>query len=153
MMWVGNCLNLQQVQTCGRGGGGVSNGVHVLGGGSALAGCVIVWLVADHDFHGEVQALFIKLPMETQDEVKCCVKINAYVLSPSSGLAAVSKLVSSMYWLHSPLTRWLYNLPYRHDGFPVLAVACPNGYFISFWSDIDHSSTNIFTCLIKRFTN
>lgn len=62
MMHFGNCLNLQRV-----GGREVSNGVHVLGGGSTLAGCIIMWLVADHGFDGDVQTVFIKLPVETQE--------------------------------------------------------------------------------------
>lgn len=38
MMPFGNCLNLQQVEM----GESFSNGVHVLGGGSAFAGCVVM---------------------------------------------------------------------------------------------------------------
>lgn len=55
----GHCLTL------GAGGGvetGVSsNGVHVLGGGAALAGGVVMGLVANQGLDGDAQALFILL--------------------------------------------------------------------------------------------
>lgn len=41
-----------------------SNGVHVLGGGPTLAGCVVMRLVANQGFDGDAQALFIILPVE-----------------------------------------------------------------------------------------
>ena len=78
-MRFGNCLNLQRLE-----GEGGSNGVHVLGGGSTLAGCVVMWLVADHGFGGDVQALFIILPVERQD-VQCYARTETNSVSPSSG--------------------------------------------------------------------
>lgn len=44
-------------------------------------------------------------------------------------------------------------LPYRHDSVLVLAVARPDGYFIPLWPDIDHSSTHVFTGLIKGLSD
>ena len=86
MMRFGNCLNLQRLE---REGG--SNGVHVLGGGSALAGCVVVWLVADHGFGGDVQTLFIILPVERGD-VQCYVRTDTNSVSPSSGWLQMTHL-------------------------------------------------------------
>lgn len=84
-----NCLNLQQVEMRS-----FSNGVHVLGGGSALAGRVIVWLVANHGFDGDVQTLFIKLPVERKKNGNTGWKPILYLVSPSSG-----ELPSIIYFL------------------------------------------------------
>lgn len=40
------------------------NRVHVLGGGAALAGRVVVGLVPDQGFDGDVEPLFVQLTVE-----------------------------------------------------------------------------------------
>lgn len=35
------------------------------------------------------------------------------------------------------------------DSFSVFIVCCPDSYFVSFSSDIDHSTTNVITVVIK----
>lgn len=44
-------------------------------------------------------------------------------------------------------------LPYRHDGVPVLAVARPDGDFVTFGPDVNHSSAHILTRLIERLAD
>lgn len=41
-----------------------SNGVHVLSGGAALAGRVVVRLVAQHGFGGDAQKVLVGFPAE-----------------------------------------------------------------------------------------
>lgn len=45
------------------------------------------------------------------------------------------------------------HLPYRHDGFSILAVYGPDGYFIPFRSDVDHCATDVVTGLVERLPN
>lgn len=55
--------------------------------------------------------------------------------------------------LYFKVASWCVNLPYRHDGVPVLAVARPDGDFVTFGPDVDHGSAHILACLIERLTD
>lgn len=47
----------------------------------------------------------------------------------------------------------LLDLPYCHDRFPVLAVARPDGYFVSLRSDVDYGAAHVFARLVERLPN
>lgn len=106
------------------------NHIFVLGGGAALCGRVGVTLVANCHLHGKAEAFLVNSPgKRTQKH--------------HSGLQGCRKVYSQRKDVSPDVCH----------GVPVLVVCCPDGYFISFRTDIDHGSTYIVAVVIKGLTD
>lgn len=139
MMEVGNCLNLHQVEMMGK---------------LLKQNTCSWWWIRSYWMCRHVTGSQSWLSWGGSDALckvacrKTGGKLRTYCLSsPSSGRPQLPKCIFPPLLCEEKCDR--ANLPYRHDGIPVLAVARPDGYFITFRSDINDSSAHIFACLIK----
>lgn len=60
---------------------------------------------------------------------------------------------SGLYRCKKLFDKWKEALPNVRHSIPVLIICCPDGYFISFCTDVDHGSAHIVTVVIEGLTD
>lgn len=108
--------------------GRVLNHIFVLGGRAALCGRVGVRLVANGHLHGKPQALLVN--------------------SPGKGQTSVSAALAGGESKNCPVHGSDITPDVRHC-IPVLVVCRPDGYFISFCTDVDHGSAHVVAVVVE----
>lgn len=108
--------------------GRVLNHVFVLGGRAALCGRVGVRLVSNGHLHGKPQALLVN--------------------SPGKGHRSVSAALAGVKTKNCPVEGNDVSPDVRHC-IPVLVVCRPDGYFISFRTDVDNGSAHVVAVVIE----